>query len=102
MILRENGELSVSETATHAVAKTPTITKAAYKLQLDGMLTIFTNVNDARVSMMKLTDKGRQTVDSLILSTSKVFDRAYEGFTFDEIDDLNAKLHRLFSNLEGA
>lgn len=102
MILKEQGPMSVSDIATHAVAKTPTITKASYKLQQDGMLEIVTSEEDARVSMVSLTEAGRETVTAVIESTQKVFERAYEGFSREQLDTLNQTLHQLFVNLDNA
>jgi len=102
MILKEQGPISVSDIATHAVAKTPTITKASYKLQQEELLEITTSEEDARVSMVALTNKGLETVSSVIEQTQKVFERAYENFSSDEIENLNQTLHKLYINLDNS
>jgi DNA-binding MarR family transcriptional regulator len=100
MILNERGCLSVSELATHAVAKTPTITKAIYKMQDDSIVEIFPSKTDGRVSMVLLTAKGRKILEEIIQDTQKVFHDAYADLSHDEIDNLNLILRKLFANLD--
>jgi DNA-binding MarR family transcriptional regulator len=100
LILREHGALSVSEIATHAVAKMPTITKATYKLQGDGLVEIKTSETDGRVSIVVLTEKGTEAVSGVITNTKKVFEHLYDGFTVTEIEAFNSTLQKLFTNLD--
>lgn len=100
MILREVGALSVSEVATHAVAKTPTITRATYSLQEKSLVLIRTSRDDGRVSIVELTEKGREVITSIIENTEKLFDNIYEDFTAQQIETFNTTLQKLFINLE--
>ncbi|GGF63403.1 MarR family winged helix-turn-helix transcriptional regulator [Alteromonas lipolytica] len=100
MILNERGCLSVTELATHAVAKTPTITKAIYKMQEDSIVEIFPSKTDGRVSMVLLTPKGRKILEEIIQDTQKVFHDAYADMSHEEIDNLNYILKKLFANLD--
>lgn len=100
MLLREHGDLSVSDIANHAAVKTPTITKAAYKLQKEGLLSIYTSEADARVSIVSLSAKGGDTVVDVIRNTEKVFENAYDGINSAHIIALNNTLHKIFANLE--
>lgn len=102
MILREHGNLSISDIANYAVVKTPTITKAAYKLQEQDFLTICTSEEDARVSMVSLKDKGRDAIEEVLKNTEKVFENAYEGISSAHITALNNTLHKMFVNLESS
>ena len=99
MILRENGTLSVSDIATHAVAKTPTITRATYKLQKEGHVTISTSEKDGRISMVQLTESGQETIAKVTEQSERLFENIYVNFTTEEIDTLNDTLQRLFYNL---
>ena len=72
MTLREMGKLSVTDIATHAVAKAPTITRTTYKLQDDGLVNIFTSQKDGRVSIVKLTEKGKLTIEKVIKNSKKL------------------------------
>jgi DNA-binding MarR family transcriptional regulator len=100
MILREVGKLSVSDIARHAVAKTPTITRATYKLRDEGYLKIFTSEDDGRVSIVELTDQGKEAIETVIENSQKLFDNIYENFSYSEIEVLNKTLQKLFMNLD--
>lgn len=100
MILREHGNLSVSDIAKDAVVKTPTITKAAYKMQDEGLLAIATSEEDARVSIVSLTEKGQEAIVDVIKNTEKVFEDAYDDLSAAKVEQLKDTLHRLFVNLE--
>jgi len=100
MILRQMGKLSVTEVATHAVAKTSTITRATYNLQEKELVIISTSKNDGRVSIVELTDKGKVVIASIIENTQKLFDNIYDGFETDQIEGFNSALKKLFVNLE--
>jgi len=99
MILRENGTLSVSNIATHAVAKTPTITRATYKLQTEGHVIISTSDKDGRISMVELTDSGRRAIAEVTEQSKRLFENIYEGLTTEQIETLNNTLQQLFHNL---
>ena len=99
MILREVGTLSVSEIATHAVAKTPTITRATYKMQAEGLVIISTSEKDGRVSMVKLTEKGEEAIAKVIANSQRSFESIYADFSAEQIESFNATLQKLFLNL---
>ena len=100
LILREQGALSVSEIATHAVAKMPTITKSTYKMQTDGLVDIKTSDKDGRVSIVMLTEKGATAASEIIKSTERVFEHIYDNVSVDEIEVFNAMLQKFFLNLD--
>lgn len=100
LILREQGALSVTDIAAHAVVKMPTITKSTYKLQADELVQIKTSDNDRRVSIVVLTEKGEQAVSDIIKNTKKAFEHIYDGLTPEEIEQLNTVLQKMFINLD--
>jgi len=102
LILREMGNLSVTELAAHAVAKTPTITRATYKMKTEGFLDIYTSPHDGRVSIVEITPKGRESIDMVIENSQKLFVNIYEDFTAEQIELLNQTLKKLFVNLQEA
>jgi DNA-binding MarR family transcriptional regulator len=100
LILREQGALSVTDIAAHAVVKMPTITKSTYKLQTENLVQIKTSDNDRRVSIVVLTEKGEKAVSDIIKNTKKTFEHIYDGLTPNEIEQLNRVLQKLFINLD--
>jgi DNA-binding MarR family transcriptional regulator len=100
LILREEGTLSVTDIAAHAVVKMPTITKSTYKLQAEGLVEIKTSEKDGRVSLVVLTEEGQTAVSEIIHSTKKTFEHIYDDLTSDEIEQLNHVLQKLFINID--
>ncbi len=100
LILREQGALSVTDIAAHAVVKMPTITKSTYKLQTEGLVQIKTSDNDRRVSIVVLTEKGSKAVSDIINNTKKTFEHIYDGLSSNEIEQLNEVLQKLFINID--
>lgn len=99
MILRENGILSMTEVAKHAVGRLPTITKSVYKMQERGWVEVKQCENDGRVTMVNITKDGLKTINQVIGTTSKTIDRAFEGMSKKETDQLNTLLQKVFNNL---
>lgn len=99
LILRENGTLSMTEVAKHAVGRLPTITKAVYKMQERGWVEIRQSDSDGRVTLVSITSEGLETIVEVISKTAKTIDRAFEGMSKNETDQLNALLQKVFNNL---
>lgn len=99
MLLKEHGELSITDLATHAISKLPTITKIVYKMKDEGLVNVEALASDGRVTIVSITKKGYESVESVISQTEKLFDRAFDGFTETQIKKLNAQLQKLFNNL---
>lgn len=101
MLLHVHGELSISDIAEHALAKLPTITKIVYRMRDEGLVEVNTSETDGRVTVVSLTVKGHENVDTVLDATQKLFKRAFRGFTEPQIKKLNLLLMRLFDNLSG-
>ena len=100
MILTELGQISVTDIATHAVSKTPTITRAIYKMQEQELVDISTSKADGRVSLVQITDKGEQTILKVKENSRKLFEGVYQGVSVEEIESLNTLLAKFYNNLE--
>ena len=100
LILRENGQLSMTEVAKHAVGRLPTITKSVYKMEERGWVEVNQSANDGRVTMVNITTMGLDVIQDVIQSTSKIIDQAFEGLDKNETDNLNKLLQTVFNNLE--
>lgn len=101
LILRENGTLSMTKVAKHAVGRLPTITKSVYKMEERGWVGIKPSTNDGRVTMVSITDTGLELIENVIQSTSSVIDQAFDGLNKEQTDNLNSLLQSVFNNLEG-
>lgn len=99
LILRNYGAISMTEVATHAVGRLPTITKSVYRMEQQGLVSVKKNEQDARVTMVSITEQGIETVEQLIQNTSKTIDRAFSDLTNEELATMNSLLKKVFDNL---
>jgi DNA-binding MarR family transcriptional regulator len=99
MILRENGTISMTDIAKHAVGRLPTITKSVYRMQDQGLVKVKQSEKDGRVTMVSITPLGLDTIDEMIVSTSRIIDRAFEGLKKTETSQLNVLLQKVFNNI---
>lgn len=99
-ILSENGESSISEISTHAIAKLPTTTKIIYRMKDDGLVETGTCREDGRVTQVRITDLGQAAVQRMRGATSDLFKRSFAGLTEAQIQRLNRLLEGVFHNLE--
>lgn len=99
MLLREHGAMSVSDISNHADVRMPTITRSIYKMQDKGLVTIYQQEADARVSMVEITDTGLELISSIIPNLKKMFDNIYEDVSGKELEELMKTLQKLYTNL---
>lgn len=99
LILRENGTLSMSEIAEHAVGRLPTITKTVYRMQEQGYLSLAQSKTDARVTMVNISPEGLAIINKGIENTSRTIDRAFDGLSKTQTDAMNEALKTVFENL---
>ncbi len=99
MLLKEHGPLSVSEIANHAASRLPTITRTVYKMRDQGLVQVYQQEKDARVTIVEITEQGIDTLNNIIQSTRRLFDNMYEGLTEGQLQLLNEVLEKLFDNM---
>jgi MarR family transcriptional regulator, organic hydroperoxide resistance regulator len=98
-ILNQNGSSSMSEISLHAIAKLSTVAKIVYRMKADGLVETQTSSQDARVTMVTLTEAGREAIARSRLATQHIFARAFDGLTPTQIRKLNQSLHLMLDNL---
>ncbi len=100
LILQQQGEAaSMSEIALHAIAKLSTVTKLVYRMKAEGLVETATAEHDARVTMVRLAEPGREAIERGQLATRHIFQRSFEGLTPTQIRRLNESLHQILDNL---
>lgn len=99
-ILNENGESSMSEISTHAIAKLSTITKIVYRMKDDGLVQTAPNPDDGRVTQVRITDAGLHMIERMQDITHEFFQRSFKGLTEAQVQRLNRMLEVVFHNLE--
>lgn len=99
-ILSDQGACSMSEVATHAVGKLPTITKIVYRMQDEGLVATRTADHDARVTEVQITDAGHAALQRAIDATGGLFRRCFDSIPPGKLERLNELLRQLMDNLE--
>lgn len=98
-ILNENGSSSMSEISLHAITKLSTVTKIVYRMKAEGLVDTMTSPQDARVTLVTITDLGRDAIARSKLAIHHIFARSFEGMTPLQIRKLNESLHLILDNL---
>jgi DNA-binding MarR family transcriptional regulator len=98
-ILHEQGTTSVSNIATHAIAKLSTVTRIVYRMKDDGLVTTATAAHDGRVTEVSITDAGEKAMQRLKDTTQHLFARSFRGLTPAKIKKLNELLSEIFQNI---
>jgi len=98
-ILKENGQSSISEISTHAIAKLSTITKTVYRMKDDGLVDTAPCEEDGRVTQVRITAEGRAAIERIQAATGDVFKRSFANLTAAQIQRLNRSLETVFHNL---
>ncbi|PSL12915.1 DNA-binding MarR family transcriptional regulator [Marinobacterium halophilum] len=99
MILKEHSELSMSEIASHAVAKLPTTTKIVYRMRDEGLVNLITSPDDGRVTLVSLTSKGLESLELIRDSVKNLFRNSFKGLSSAQIQRTNVLLAKLYDNL---
>ncbi|GAA4950130.1 MarR family transcriptional regulator [Halioxenophilus aromaticivorans] len=98
-VLKELGPQSISDIAHHAASRLPTTTRTVYKLRDQAMVDIAQQEDDARVTIVSITPKGLETVQSISETTRPLFDNIYDDLSDGQLHLLNEILEKLFDNM---
>jgi len=90
---------SVSEIADHALAKLPTMTKVIQRMQADGLVDCRQSNVDGRVTMVTLTETGRDASRKALAIAQGIYLRAFEDVSGGDIATLNRLLRTITRNL---
>ena len=90
---------SISELSEMIIAKMSTTTKIVYRLKDEGYVETFSCHDDARITRVLLTDKGKDMVIKINDLTTAALEQSFEGMTPLQIEKLIESLQMMFSNL---
>ena len=91
------GQASITEIANLSTLKLTTATKAIYRLLEDEIVVVFSSEADERISMVKLTDKGKNLVEQINIISSVTLSGILNAFEEDELHLLNTQLKKIFN-----
>ncbi|NOX95287.1 MAG: MarR family transcriptional regulator [Alphaproteobacteria bacterium] len=100
MLLHDRSPSSVGELARRSVTKMPTLTRMLIRMEEDGLITRRALKGDRRIVNVTMTPKAVKTLRMVRSIGQKVFDRAIEGISADEIAGTTQTLQRMRANLE--
>ena len=92
-------EGSITEIANLSTLKLTTATKAVYRLVEDEIVEVFSSEVDERISMVKLTEKGKMLVEQINSISAITLAGVLNAFEENELNDLNTQLKKIFNLL---
>ncbi len=99
IILSEYNQASVTTLADHAVIKLPTMTKTISRMESQGLVRTFPNPDDRRVTLVEVTELGREKTALVRQQASRIFQLAFQGIPAEETNELVTTLRKIFANL---
>ena len=90
------GQASITEIANLSTLKLTTATKAIYRLVEDDFVQVFSSDSDERISMVKLTNKGKELVEQINQVSHITLSGILNAFNDEELHQLNAQLKKIF------
>jgi DNA-binding MarR family transcriptional regulator len=91
--------LSPGEIARRLGLATPTVTRAATRMEAAGLLRREPHPHDGRMIRLRLTDRGRALEKDVDAEITRVTDRALAGLSPDDRDTLTRALETIQRNL---
>jgi len=93
--------LAPGEIARRLGLATPTVTRAATRMEAAGLLRREPHPSDRRLIRLRLTERGRSLEHVIAAETDKLAERALATFTADERETVVRALHTIRQNLSG-
>ncbi|CAB1213206.1 MarR family winged helix-turn-helix transcriptional regulator [Acinetobacter bouvetii] len=97
--LQSKPHASVSDLSDMVVSKMSTTTKIVYRLKDEGLVDTYSCEDDARITRVVLTEKGKQMTQKINDLTNVVLEQSFEGLTPLQIEKMMESLKHIFKNL---
>ncbi len=99
MLLDDQNPSTVGDLARKSVTKMSTVTRMLSRMEAEGMVQRECQVDDRRIILVSMTQKGKKTLVHLKSIGSLVYDRAVEGISEKEIRSMTRILKKIRANL---
>lgn len=99
MLLNDRSPSSVGELARRSVTKLPTLTRVLIRMEAEGLIVRQAHEGDKRFVQVTMTPKAVRTLKTVQEIGQRVFERAIEGVSDDELAALTDILKRIRANL---
>lgn len=97
--LSHHKQMTQRELAEHIHVTAATISGTLKRMERAGLIQRAEDERDARVSIVTLTEKGKGCSDEAVRLLMETDAHMLEGFTEDELENLNGYLRRMHDNL---
>jgi len=98
-ILKVHGRSSMSEIATHALMKMPTLTRVIQRMKAEGLVETSMLASDNRVTEVTMTEAGVDMVHRIQEATKFIFVRSLGNLSQKQITTLNGLLEEMCASL---
>ena len=99
LALKSKPHASVSDLSEMVVSKMSTTTKIVYRLKDEGLVDTSSCEDDARITRVVLTERGKQMTQKINDLTNVVLEQSFEGLTPLQIEKMMESLRHIFKNL---
>ncbi|QHM91853.2 MarR family winged helix-turn-helix transcriptional regulator [Acetobacter pasteurianus] len=98
-ILHEHEYAPIGRIADLAVIRISTMTKLIYRMENEDLISTSVSEHDARVTDVRLTEKGMQVFTEVRAIASLIFGRAFHNFDDHEIRTLINTCSKIYQNI---
>lgn len=99
MIVSSQGSASVTEISEIAVTKMSTMAKIIQRMTAQDLVSTRPSPDDARTTIVTITDSGRDVIQQIRKKVSRLSDRAFDGVSKSELEALNSIINKIHYNL---
>lgn len=98
--LSSSGDLSLKELGNNTLVTKQNMTGMVDRLKQNGLVTTYEASNDRRVTLVHITEKGKQALLNADDLGNQSNERSFKDFTEQEIEAFNHYLEQLITNLK--
>ncbi|NVN10497.1 MULTISPECIES: MarR family winged helix-turn-helix transcriptional regulator [Nguyenibacter] len=98
-ILHEHECATISKIADLAVIRVSTMTKLVYRMEREGLVVTSIAPHDGRVTEVRLTEKGRNSLDQVRAKAGLIFERAFHDIDDADLQALMTLTRRIYDNI---
>jgi len=99
MLLNDKSPSSVGELARRSVTKMPTLTRVLIRMEDEGLIVRQALEGDKRVVQVTMTPKAVTALRKVQAIGQKIFERAFENISPDDVATMTSLLQRIRANL---
>lgn len=98
-LLAKEEKVTAGRISEYLDIKPSSVTQIIKKMEDSGTITRVKSQEDARVTFVKITDKGRESLDYRGTISTNLKDELFKGFTEEELEQLDDYLARMTANI---